>query len=176
MPLVFPCNFCRCCAAKLLCNGQLTVTSLQVERLNADRQMEEVEIEIPASVYNNMETSDNSSQSSSSDFVRNCGKRNSLANKLRQLMIRWNSDKEKTIAQTLTKPPILWSSLSVIWKSQIEIDNSKIMKPYNFCFLEGILIFIKTGRSYYQKKYIVYLCVNSSHQHKRINGASLGYH
>ena len=61
---------------------------LQVERLNKERQMEEVEIEIPASVYNNMQQVERDQGSVRSEFVRNCGKRNSLANKLKQLMIR----------------------------------------------------------------------------------------
>ena len=68
----------------------LTVV-LQVERLNKERQMEEVEIEIPASVYNNMQQVERDQRdqgSVRSEFVRNCGKRNSLANKLKQLMIR----------------------------------------------------------------------------------------
>ena len=65
----------------------LTVV-LQVERLNKERQMEEVEIEIPASVYNNMQQVERDQGSVRSEFVRNCGKRNSLANKLKQLMIR----------------------------------------------------------------------------------------
>jgi len=64
---------------------------IKVERLNKERQMEEVEIEIPASVYNNMqqvERDQRDQDSVRSEFVRNCGKRNSLANKLKQLMIR----------------------------------------------------------------------------------------
>ena len=71
----------------------LTVV-LQVERLNKEKQMEEVEIEIPASVYNNMQQVERDQRdqrdqgSVRSEFVRNCGKRNSLANKLKQLMIR----------------------------------------------------------------------------------------
>ena len=65
----------------------LTVV-LQVERLNKEKQMEEVEIEIPASVYNNMQQVERNQDSVRSEFVRNCGKRNSLANKLKQLMIR----------------------------------------------------------------------------------------
>ena len=58
------------------------MVTIKVERLNKDRQMEEVEIEIPMGVYRNMD------QDCDNDFVRNCGKRNSLASKLRQLMLR----------------------------------------------------------------------------------------
>ena len=58
------------------------MVTIKVERLNKDRQMEEVEIEIPIGVYRNMD------QDCDNDFVRNCGKRNSLASKLRQLMLR----------------------------------------------------------------------------------------
>ena len=63
--------------------GEQMVT-IKVERLNQDRQMEEVEIEIPMGVYRNMDQE----QNCDNDFVRNCGKRNSLASKLRQLMLR----------------------------------------------------------------------------------------
>ena len=63
--------------------GEQMVT-IKVERLNQDRQMEEVEIEIPMGVYRNMDQE----QKCDNDFVRNCGKRNSLASKLRQLMLR----------------------------------------------------------------------------------------
>ena len=60
------------------------MVTIKVERLNRDRQMEEVEIEIPVGVYRNMDHEENCEK----DFVRNCGKRNSLASKLRQLMLR----------------------------------------------------------------------------------------
>ena len=60
------------------------MVTIKVERLNKDRQMEEVEIEIPMGVYRNMDQD----RDCDNDFVRNCGKRNSLASKLRQLMLR----------------------------------------------------------------------------------------
>ena len=59
--------------------------------------MEEVEIEIPVTVYQNLASdhSDNTGHigdqldtGSRDQFVRNCGKRNSLASKLRQLIVR----------------------------------------------------------------------------------------
>ena len=57
---------------------------IKVERLTRDKQVEEVEIEIPVSVYNNMETSANTD----TDFVRNSGRRKSLACKLKNLILR----------------------------------------------------------------------------------------
>ena len=55
---------------------------IKVERLTRDKQVEEVEIEIPVSVYNNMQNNEES------DFVRNSGKRKSLACKLKNLILR----------------------------------------------------------------------------------------
>ena len=60
------------------------MVTIKVERLTRDKQVEEVEIEIPVSVYNNMETSANTD----TDFVRNSGRRKSLACKLKNLILR----------------------------------------------------------------------------------------
>ena len=58
------------------------LVKIKVERLTRDKQVEEVEIEIPVSVYNNMHSNEES------DFVRNSGKRKSLACKLKNLILR----------------------------------------------------------------------------------------
>ena len=58
------------------------LVKIKVERLTKDKQVEEVEIEIPVSVYNNMQNNEES------DFVRNSGKRKSLACKLKNLILR----------------------------------------------------------------------------------------
>jgi len=68
------------------------MVTIKVERMNKEKQMEEVEIEIPMDVYQNMD-SDNQNEmepglTCDNDFVRNCGKRNSLVTKLKQLMLR----------------------------------------------------------------------------------------
>ena len=60
------------------------MVTIKVERLTRDKQVEEVEIEIPVSVYNNMETSANTD----TDFVRNSGRRKSRACKLKNLILR----------------------------------------------------------------------------------------
>jgi len=58
------------------------MVTIKVERLTKDKQVEEVEIEIPVSVYNNMQNNEES------DFVRNSGRRKSLACKLKNLILR----------------------------------------------------------------------------------------
>jgi len=58
------------------------MVKIKVERLTKDKQVEEVEIEIPVSVYNNMQNNEES------DFVRNSGRRKSLACKLKNLILR----------------------------------------------------------------------------------------
>jgi len=58
------------------------LVKIKVERLTRDKQVEEVEIEIPVSVYNNMQNNEES------DFVRNSGRRKSLACKLKNLILR----------------------------------------------------------------------------------------
>ena len=60
------------------------MVKIRVERLTRDKQVEEVEIEIPRSVYSNMREN----TEAESDFVRNSGKRKSLAYKLKNLILR----------------------------------------------------------------------------------------
>ena len=60
------------------------MVKIRVERLTRDKQVEEVEIEIPRSVYSNMRENNEAE----SDFVRNSGKRKSLACKLKNLILR----------------------------------------------------------------------------------------
>ena len=60
------------------------MVKIRVERLTRDKQVEEVEIEIPRSVYSNMREN----TEAESDFVRNSGKRKSLACKLKNLILR----------------------------------------------------------------------------------------
>ena len=59
------------------------MVTIKVERLTRDKQVEEVEIEIPLSVYNNIQTNEDET-----GFVRNSGKRKSLACKLKNLILR----------------------------------------------------------------------------------------
>ena len=54
---------------------------IKVERLTRDKQVEEVEIEMPLNVYNNIENNE-------TEFVRNSGRRKSLACKLKNLILR----------------------------------------------------------------------------------------
>ena len=54
---------------------------IKVERLTRDKQVEEVEIEMPLNVYNNIESNE-------TEFVRNSGRRKSLACKLKNLILR----------------------------------------------------------------------------------------
>lgn len=70
--------------------GEQMVT-IRVETLNRDRQMEEVEIQVPVTVYRNMDPEQLPAPGPDTrhrGFVRSCGKRSSLAAKLRQLMLR----------------------------------------------------------------------------------------
>ena len=70
--------------------GEQMVT-IRVETLNRDRQMEEVEIQVPVTVYRNMDPEQLPAPGPATrdrGFVRSCGKRSSLAAKLRQLMLR----------------------------------------------------------------------------------------
>ena len=60
------------------------MVKIRVERLTRDKQVEEVEIEIPRSVYSNMREN----TEPESDFMRNSGKRKSLAYKLKNLILR----------------------------------------------------------------------------------------
>ena len=54
---------------------------IKVERLTRDKQVEEGEIEMPLNVYNNIENNE-------TEFVRNSGRRKSLACKLKNLILR----------------------------------------------------------------------------------------
>ena len=60
------------------------MVKIKVERLTRDKQVEEVEIEIPLSVYKNIE----STEEVEGGFVRNAGRRKSLACKLKNLILR----------------------------------------------------------------------------------------
>jgi len=65
-------------------NKQITeeqTVKIKVERLTRDKQVEEVEIEMPLNVYNNIENNE-------TEFVRNSGRRKSLACKLKNLILR----------------------------------------------------------------------------------------
>ena len=65
------------------------MVTIRVETLNRDRQMEEVEIQVPVTVYRNMDPEQLPAPATRDrGFVRSCGKRSSLAAKLRQLMLR----------------------------------------------------------------------------------------
>ena len=69
------------------------MVTIRVETLNRDRQMEEVEIQVPVTVYRNMDPEQLPAPGPGPatrhrGFVRSCGKRSSLAAKLRQLMLR----------------------------------------------------------------------------------------
>ena len=57
------------------------MVKIKVERLTRDKQVEEVEIEMPLNVYNNIESNE-------TEFVRNSGRRKSLACKLKNLILR----------------------------------------------------------------------------------------
>ena len=63
--------------------AQPAMVTIRCERLNSEKQVEEVEIEIPASVYHNID-----SRQSETEFERNSRKRSSLASKLRHLILR----------------------------------------------------------------------------------------
>ena len=58
------------------------MVTIRCERLNSEKQVEEVEIDIPASVYSNIQTRQ------AEEFQRNNTKRNSLASKLKHLILR----------------------------------------------------------------------------------------
>ena len=59
-----------------------TVT-IKCQRLNSHKVIEEVEIEVPANVYNNIQNSD-----SDCDLVRNSKERKSLGSKLKRLLLK----------------------------------------------------------------------------------------
>ena len=59
-----------------------TVT-IKCQRLNSHKEVEEVEIEVPANVFNNIETDD-----VDYNLVRNSKERKSLGSKLRRLILR----------------------------------------------------------------------------------------
>ena len=59
-----------------------TVT-IKCQRLNSHKEVEEVEIEVPAVVYDNIETDD-----VDYNLVRNSKERKSLGSKLRRLILR----------------------------------------------------------------------------------------
>ena len=58
--------------------------TIKCQRLNIHREVEEVEIEVPATVYYNI-TSDSEVES---NLVRNCKERKSLGSKLRRLILK----------------------------------------------------------------------------------------
>ena len=59
-----------------------TVT-IKCQRINSHKEVEEVEIEVLANVYNNIESGD-----SAGNFVRNSKKRKSLGSKLIRLILK----------------------------------------------------------------------------------------
>ena len=60
-----------------------TVT-IRCQRINSDKEVEEVEIEVPAAVYNNIQ----GNSEENGNLVRNSKERRSLGSKLRRLILK----------------------------------------------------------------------------------------
>ena len=59
------------------------MVTIKCQRLNSHKEVEEVEIEVPVVVYNNIESDD-----VDYNLVRNSKQRKSLGNKLKQLILK----------------------------------------------------------------------------------------
>jgi len=59
------------------------MVTIKCQRLNSHKEMEEVEIDVPANVYNNIETVE-----VDCNLVRNSKERRSLGSKLKKLILK----------------------------------------------------------------------------------------